>query len=186
MTFPFVPLGNQWTHPTLEADADMHAKIDGPLNAARAYLLGWQQGLPQCSVAMRSAATSWGSVGSIMPWDTVVVDALGNYNNAGHYFACPNDGWYVTEIMVKQSAASTKVFNMQIQGFTGGSEPATFYETPYASGVALSACYMPPNPLPCKKNDVLFVTWQSTTTAPTIYTDGVNEACWWDIYQVHN
>lgn len=113
MTFPAVPLGNQWVHPTLEADADLNAKIDVQLNALRTKMLAVPgSGMDHLYVVLRAAVT----LANPIPFDTVVTDSASAWNASTHVYTVPHGGLWMVEAQIRYNSA---IFgNVNINGLS--------------------------------------------------------------------
>jgi hypothetical protein len=83
MTYPAVPLPDQFGHPTnprsvLETAADLHTKTDNQLNAIRAYMLGQPtQNMASFRATNRAVGAVAVAASATVKFDTVLVNALG-------------------------------------------------------------------------------------------------------------
>lgn len=96
-------IGNQWAHPTLESDLDMHAKIDVPLNSLAAEIGGLPGNLTRFRAALRASVTT--VVGTPVPFDTVLVDTGGWWNASAHEYGVNAPGLYLVGFTLATTGA---------------------------------------------------------------------------------
>jgi hypothetical protein len=118
MTFPAVPLGDQFQHPTnprsvLETAADLHPKVDTNLNALRSYMLG-QPGsnLAQLRLSHRSAGATAIAASATIKFDTTLADTAGGWNVATGLYTVPAAGglFLLTAVATLATAASFRLY----------------------------------------------------------------------------
>lgn len=136
MTWPTVPLGDQWTHPELVHDAQMHPRIDTPLNAGRAPLATLMPGPPMLVVQRATAATV--TAGSKFPWDTPLQDPYNGWNASTLLWTVPLTGLYLLSACLTQT--STAASGITFGPLSSPLYPATTYIgniAPSSTGAAL-------------------------------------------------
>lgn len=109
MTAP--PVGQQWYHQMLERDADMHAKIDIPLNEVQTLIAAARtNGMPRLRVALTTGGGTWAS-GSMLPFDTVLEDTAGGWSASTHQYTLPvNRGLWLMQGQVRTTAVGALEF----------------------------------------------------------------------------
>lgn len=79
MTYPAVPLPNQWTNTYVSA-ADMYNRIDVPINAIANAISTWGRGLPKFNAI---GAVNPGSLNTNIDFGTIVHDCVDCWNGGG-------------------------------------------------------------------------------------------------------
>lgn len=179
MTFPAVPLGDQFTHPSLQGDTSMHAAVDTRLNQLRTAGLSVGQGLTTFRAAQRAAA---GLISGVAIFFDTLVESTGSgsYNPSNGVFTIGNPGLYLVQFQLRQTTANG--FSADIGGLP----------QPYASNrVRSSICQpaaghgptIPAVPLWCQGGEQLTVvpTFGGSVNLPAAAT---NDANWFSIAQV--
>lgn len=179
MTFPGVPLGDQFSHPTLQGDASMHAAVDVRLNQLRTAGLNVGVGLTTFRAAQRAAA---GLISGVAIFFDTLIESTGSgsYNSSNGVFTIGNSGLYLIQFQLRQATAIA---------FTAalGGAPAIYSTNLLRSAVCQAAAghgpTIPAVPIWCLGGEQLTVvpTFGGSVTLPAAAT---NDAHWFSIAQV--
>lgn len=108
MTYPAVPLPNQWTNTYVSAD-DTYNRIDIPINAIANAISIWGQGMPKFSAI---GAVNPGSLNTNINFGTFVHDCVDCWNGSGTGWDAANkryvvqlDGLYAVQAGWVQASA---------------------------------------------------------------------------------
>lgn len=188
MTYPFVPLGTQFTHPTLEDDPGMNAAVDARLNQLRAHALGgMQQALPRLRVVQRATA---GVVnGGVLNWDTVIEDTHSGYSVAGApagSYTIPATGSYMIQGQWKQTTAVQ--VGMSLAGVASPTgefrSGAAVIEGPKTDAVSAMAGELPLLVVRLTAGQVLTTLSVVLSGSPQTGSDAAADVSWWHVFGV--
>ena len=176
MTWPFVgSIGNQWIHPTLETDPDMHAKIDGPLNALAADIGGLPGTLAHFRAALRASVTT--VVGTPVPFDTVLVDNEGWWNASAHEYGINVSGLYVVGFTMATTGAR---LSCSLTGIDSGLYGAGQL---MAENSTIGSVQLPPTPIRFGGGESIYVNpYNAATTLAAL--GGPIDTCFFTIDQI--
>lgn len=120
MTYPAVPLGDQWSGAAFLDETAMYNRVDVPINAIAHELATW--GHDFASFRGYLAANTAITAGANIPY-TVDTDNKSGWNATTKAYTVPNAGLYVVTAQLKTTAAVGQ--NMSITGLPAAQYPRT-------------------------------------------------------------
>lgn len=178
MTFPSVPIGDQFSHPTLETSTDLHTKIDTPLNQLATYLTTYQVSAPRFRAALRTPVAI--GAGAVVPWDTVVYDTVGGYSATTKKYTIPTAwaGIWMVDAKLAQGAG-TAIFNCQLRGLPTLYSANGVIEGCLSQAANYTESAIPPLPFRFAGGEVIYVGAAGAALATTQNPTATQDTVWW-------
>lgn len=175
MAYPATPIGVTFAHRRLASDTidtsprlSLHTRIDAQLNAGAAALRGKPDDL-YLRVSWRST-TGVNPSGSIIPWDTVLLNNGGGWNAGTSKYTCPKSGVYLVSLTATQSGTSPGRSEVRLVGLDTDIYPGGSIAGGITQSRAGDDSTIPAFPVVASAGDVLY----ATTAGDDFHNQGSN------------